>query len=367
MKFCFVNYSFAGTADEFKVEGRRPIGGGEIYLYDLCKLLQKKGHETTVVQGGRNNDKFAVDGIDVVQVKSRGRYWFNLDWRKGVPADAQRVHLHDANHAYPLATSENTATFHGVSWDVPFEGSNPAGYAKWRTRNAFFKFLIRFAVRKCRKIVSVDTVLKRYVEEKMPSYAEKIVVIPNYVNLKIFKPMKTEKKEKKIILLPRNLTKNRGIDIMLDAFELMGRSDAELRVAGTGPLQHVVEKAARKNPNIKYLGHKDHYRELPSLYNAADVVVVPSRGVEGTSLAVLEAMACRKVVVASRVGGIPEIITDGKDGVLCEPNAEAFAEAIKEIIDDEKLFRAVARNGFLRARQFSMEAWQKKWVEFFGL
>ncbi|MFH1106623.1 MAG: glycosyltransferase family 4 protein, partial [Candidatus Micrarchaeota archaeon] len=314
MRYCFVNYSFVGTVDSFAVKGRRPIGGGEVYLLDLCKLLQRRGHETAVVQGGKTEERFEYEGIEVAQVRSRGRYYFNLDWRRGVPKDAERVHLHDANHACPYATARNTATFHGVSWDVPFEGGGPAAYAKWKARSEFFQFLIRYAVRKCKRIVSVDTVLKRYVEERMPRYAGKITVIPNYVDLRTFKPAKPKKTGKKVILLPRNLTRNRGIDIMLDAFSLLGRKDAELWVAGTGPLQPLVEGAARRNPAIKFLGHKDHYRDLPGLYNRADIVVVPSRGVEGTSLSVLEAMACGKPVVASRVGGIPDIITDGRDG-----------------------------------------------------
>ncbi|MEK6923660.1 MAG: hypothetical protein AABW54_00280, partial [Candidatus Micrarchaeota archaeon] len=123
MKLTFVNYSFVGNVHHFN-SSRKPIGGGEVYLADLCRVLKAEGFEPRVLQGGREAGEFEFQGIPVRQVATRGRYWFNFDWPKAVRVGDGVIHLHDANHAFPLA-SGNTATFHGVSWDVPFQGGDP--------------------------------------------------------------------------------------------------------------------------------------------------------------------------------------------------------------------------------------------------
>ncbi|MBU1197121.1 glycosyltransferase family 4 protein [Candidatus Micrarchaeota archaeon] len=365
MNICFVNYSFAGTADAFAVKGRQLIGGGEVYLHDLCKLMQKQGHEVSVVQGGRVNDSFEFDGIPVTQVASKGRYWFNFEWPKGVSASADLVHLHDANHAYPKGSMGNTATFHGVSWDVPFSGFDPIQYMKWRSRNAFFQYLIRYAVKSCRRLVSVDSVLPRFVSIHMPRYKDRLTVIPNYVDLKTFYPKPRKHGRRLTILLPRNLTRNRGIDLMLSAFHRLNRDDVELWIAGTGPLQPLVERAASRDPRIKYWGHKDHYRDLPRLYQKADITVIPSRGVEGTSLSALEAMACGSVVVASRVGGIPDLIDHERTGFLCAPSVQSFEDTLAAVLEDSALRQRVRGRALAHVKRFALPVWQKRWLEFF--
>lgn len=359
MKLTFVNYSFAGTAHHFNVTGRQLIGGGEVFLHDLCKVLDKKGFECSVLQGGASNDNFEYDGIPVKQIATRGRYWFNFDWPRAVK-DAGYVHLHDANHAFPFSYG-NSATFHGVSWDVPYEGNNPLAYIDWLARYKFFKLLIHHAIRHCSSIVSVDSVLLRYVQSQYPSEREKIVVIPNYVDLKAFKPTKEKKKDKFVVLFPRNLTKSRGTWLMLDAMQKIDDDEIEMWVAGTGAGQNAVKEAAQKDGRIKFLGHKDHYKDLPKLYNQSDLVIIPSLGVEGTSLSCLEAMACGKPVVASNVGGILDIIENGENGHLINPNSEELAQAIRIMKKNDSLRKSIAAKARKRAQEFSFDKWAKSW------
>lgn len=368
MRATFVNYSFAGSVDGFEVSGRKLIGGGEVYLHDLCKVLETAGWAPRVIQGGASDASFEYDGIPVTQLKSRGRYWFNFEWQRGLNgADKDGwVHLHDANHAFPLDKG-HTATFHGVSWDVPYAGGGFTGYVDWRARYGFFKTLINHAVKNCKAIVSVDTFLLRYVQSELPNYRDKIHVIPNYVDLKAFKPAGQRQRNKRgkfVVLFPRNLTANRGTFLMLDAISRIKDDGMEFHFAGTGSGTDAVRKAAEGDKRIKFLGHVDHYKDMPGLYRQSDLVVIPSLGVEGTSLSCLEAMASGTPVLASNVGGLLDIITDGRDGFLSTPKPELFAKKIEEIAGDAKGRSGIAKSARSRAEEFSKERWAKSWKAF---
>ncbi len=364
MKATFVNYSFAGSVDGFDVKGRQLIGGGEVYLHDLCVVLRDAGWEPSVIQGGASEAEFEYDGIPVTQIKSRGRYWFNFEWKSALKASDGWVHLHDANHAFPL-DSGHTATFHGVSWDVPYQGGGLAQYADWAARYRFFKLLINHAIRNCKAIVSVDSFLLRYVQSEHPNYRDKITVIPNYVDSQTFKPRPAKRKDGKfVVLFPRNLTRNRGTYLLLDALKQLPQKDLEVWFAGTSYGAEAVKKAAEKDGRIKFLGHLDHYKDMPDVYAESDLVVIPSLGVEGTSLSCLEAMAVGKPVLASNVGGLLDIITDGRDGFFARPTTDAFAERINELYADKKSREAVGKNAISRAKDFSKDKWAAAWREF---
>ncbi|NUN11918.1 glycosyltransferase family 4 protein [Candidatus Micrarchaeota archaeon] len=363
MKIQFVNYSFVSPVKGFDTGVQRPIGGGEVQLLDLTHLLQKKGFTVSVLQSGPQAKEFEFQGIPVKQIVSRGRYKFNFEWAKHVDKNA-RLHLHDANHAWPFGKNY-TATFHGVSWDLPYYGHSLTEKIDWMARRKFFKTLINYAIRTSNKIASVDTFLLRYVQSEFPNYRDKITVIPNYVDLQKFKPLPTSKKNKQVILFPRNLTKSRGTELMLHAFSQITEKDVELWVVGTGPLKKEAEHAASKDKRIKLLGHVDHYKDMPKLYNQADIVVIPSLGVEGTSLSCLEAMACGKPVIASNIGGLIDIIQNNENGLLIPTYADSLAKSIDSLLEDSKLRNKLGKNALARAKQFNKPDWEKQWLHFF--
>ena len=96
-----------------------------------------------------------------------------------------------------------------------------------------------------------------------------------------------------------------------------------------------LEQLARGDTRIRYIGY---HKDVESVYHTADVIVVPSRWQEPLGLINLEAGACHKPVVATRVGGIPEVIEDGMNGYLVEPgDIEALANRVKNLITDPSL------------------------------
>jgi glycosyltransferase involved in cell wall biosynthesis len=111
------------------------------------------------------------------------------------------------------------------------------------------------------------------------------------------------------------------------------------------------------------LGIKEHMdfresvpqRTLLQFYADSDVVVLPSK-TEGWGLSLMEAMACRKPVVASRAGGIPELVRDGVDGILVRPgDVRGLGDAILRLLRDPKLRGRMGRAGRIRVKQFSWD------------
>jgi glycosyltransferase involved in cell wall biosynthesis len=125
----------------------------------------------------------------------------------------------------------------------------------------------------------------------------------------------------------------KGIDILLAAFRnLGGRCKASaLWIVGDGPLRAHIEQGARELGNVRFLGTRSDVRRLLA---AADVFVLPSR-YEGNPLALMEAMAARKPVIATAVGGVPEILRGNQHGLLVQPEApEELAQAMIRLASD---------------------------------
>jgi glycosyltransferase involved in cell wall biosynthesis len=145
-------------------------------------------------------------------------------------------------------------------------------------------------------------------------------------------------------------------------------SDARLQLAGKGAYRKYLEVLIKKfkiDKSIDFLGQVSK-EQLYSLYANASVVVQPSI-YESFGTPIVEAMSMGKPVVASCVGGIPELITNGKEGLLVEPrNSLQLARAITKILSDESLRKKLASNARKRvAREFTWKTIAKKTIELY--
>jgi glycosyltransferase involved in cell wall biosynthesis len=170
-----------------------------------------------------------------------------------------------------------------------------------------------------------------------------IVTIPNFINPDYFQAY--YEPENYFISVGR-LVRTKGIMTLVEAMRYLP-GDAELRIAGTGELESELRAYVQEHQlyNVKFLGHLD----TPSLIHAVQralFTVQPSEWYENYSMTVIESLACGTPVIGSRMGGIPEQVRDGWNGLLFEAgNAPQLAEKMKMLLDDRRLAIEMGRNG----------------------
>ncbi len=206
---------------------------------------------------------------------------------------------------------------------------------------------------------------------------QKVRVIPNGVDCKLFNPKVNGERirrangleGKKIILFVGALTKwhrYKGLHFLLQAFKLVKKNfkDAKLLVVGEGPLRSYYEDCASSlgiAGDVLFTGEaKDE--ELPEFYAASDMVVLPSIDrSEGFGLTLLEGNASGKPVIGSNVGGIPEVIENGFNGLLVPPcDARHLAKTMEELCRDESLRSEMGKNGRKVAEEHDWKIIAKK-------
>jgi N-acetyl-alpha-D-glucosaminyl L-malate synthase BshA len=171
-----------------------------------------------------------------------------------------------------------------------------------------------------------------------------IEVIHNFVNCQLYKPdEETRKKGRRRILHISNFRPVKRVLDCIHAFaKVREQVDAELIMAGDGPDRGPAEQLARDlkvHECVRFLGKQDHMERLiPRMY----ALHLPSE-TEAFGLAALEAMACGVPPVATRTGGVPDLITHGVDGFM-EPVGDIQAQAARltEILTDERLHTALS-------------------------
>jgi glycosyltransferase involved in cell wall biosynthesis len=185
-----------------------------------------------------------------------------------------------------------------------------------------------------------------------PHHAAKAHFIHNGIDLCEFRdsPMKCHRSgDTRYILSVASYHRYKGLDVLIRSFAFLARCDSGLKLllAGDGPEREPLEELAKSlgvDDRIQFLGWQGRNQVKQLLFDC-DVFVLPSRW-ESFGLVLLEALACGRPVVATKVVGIPEVIEEGTNGLLVEPeNPLALASAIKRILTDHDLQRLFVGNG----------------------
>lgn len=185
---------------------------------------------------------------------------------------------------------------------------------------------------------------------------DRMVVIPHGVDEPDSSAVPLEAHEGPIrILFVGKLDPIKGPDLLLDALERLAADQAPVDASfvGGGSLEADLRERAHgiAGSRITFYGVR-RGQDLKALYTTSDIVVVPSR-YETFSLVVLEAMAAGRPIVASRVGGIPEILQERRNAILVSPDGQALAAGLRTLIDDPKLRQSMREANLADSRDRS--------------
>ena len=209
--------------------------------------------------------------------------------------------------------------------------------------------LARFIVANSQRVAVVSRDLQRKLVTLCPEAGSKCAVIPMGVetsaeSLDVSSGMNAAP----TVLFVGRLTDIKGADVLLEA--MRGFKQARLVVAGDGPARSELERlAARLAVNAQFVG-RVNAATRDALLASSDVVVIPSRSLaggrsEGSPVVCLEAMAAGRAVIASRTGGLAEIIRDQHNGLLFgQGDARELAEKLRLVLSDAALRQRLGQN-----------------------
>jgi L-malate glycosyltransferase len=275
----------------------------------------------------------------------------------------RRLDILHAHYAMPHATSAWIAkemlaegrirvitTLHGT--DITLIGRDPS-----------FKAITKFSILKSDGLTAVSHYLQRETTHHFGVSMEQIRVIPNFVDLERYRRDREPchrssfaTDDEKIVMHISNFRPIKRVDLAVRVFARIARRvPARLVLIGDGPergrAQHAAEEEGVQS-RVLFLGKQESVAEILA---CADLFLLPSES-ESFGLVALEAMACGVPVIASDVGGLPEVVPDGEAGSLRPVGAvEEMAEAGIELLEDPERWRRASRAARVAAQRFDAQ------------
>lgn len=323
-----------------------PIAGGaEIQTFLLAKFLDKSKFTPILAcsnfpQLNRWCENFEKEGIKVIRLnvkhKHDPRHYFQL--RKIIKEEKiDLVHLQVWNPAscrYGFLASKK----------IPLLITEHDPFALGKIKTFFKKSLLK----RVTKIIAISNENVRTLNQLYPQQKNKITMIHNGIDItwwqsqflrftdedrkKIKEDLFKAQNDTLIIICVAELHERKGQESLIKAIPKVVSQfpNIKLVLVGEGPNRHVLEKLVEKLNISEHVVFTGRQKEIPQLLKSADIFVLPSKR-EAFGLVLLEAMISGLPVVASKTGGIPEIIKDEKNGILFE--AENFEELADDLVN----------------------------------
>ncbi|AIF69973.1 glycosyl transferase [Palaeococcus pacificus DY20341] len=337
------------------------VGGVASHMHNLALKLRERGNEVAIVTNywkTGKEEELEKNGIELIKVEGVISPILSINLSFGINSSEELFeYLNDfdvihSHHAFtPLALKAAKAgrkmgkatllTTHSISF---------AHESKlWKALGLSFPVFSHY-LKFPHCIISVSEASKSFIEHFTDT---EIKVIPNGVDDKRFHPNwdKEELKEEydiegDVILYVSRMSYRKGPQVLLNAFSRL--KEGTLIMVGPGELLPFLKAQAKFlgiDKRVRFLGYVPS-NELPKLFGMADIFVLPSVTAEAFGIVILEAMASGVPVVATNVGGIPEIVRESQSGLLVPPSNEtALKDAIEALLADKELRNKLGKNG----------------------
>jgi glycosyltransferase involved in cell wall biosynthesis len=367
------------------------FGGAERFIHGVARAQAASGHDVTVLTGniGGLPAEQRLEGFQLLRyplAPVRGlRFYLDVyrrvttAMRAMAPQHFDIVHAHQLASAVPALDASSPArrvlSFHAAH-QYEFEaerldGAPAVGFGSLRFRDQLKSLSIGMLDRRClsraeRIVVHTNFVLGQ-IETLLPAARGRVRIIPPGVDFARFAPgdRTTARlrlaipQDAHLIVTVRRLVRRMGIDVLLRAAGIMASrgSNFVLAIGGVGKEQTALELLRSElglENRVRFLGRVPD-DQLPELLRAADLVVVPSRSMEGFGMSTVEGLACGTPVVATDSGASPEILGPIDPALLVPSDPGALAARIDELLRDPARRRELGAKGVESVR--SRFAW----------
>ena len=360
--------------------GGYSYGGGVIAAYNLAINMARRGYDISVFTTSVGS-KDSVEKYGNMTIYRYGTKFQMLNRNisfsmllKPLKHDLDIVHLHATASPIDLFSvlvyvkkkkKPMILTYHGDVNVIHDE--------------LIYKLAVYFYDKLIDKLLSYANVIispsEYYIEESrfLKEYKDKVIVIPNGINIEEFDIPYTKEEcrgklglstDEKIILFVGVIHSHKGIDVLIKAMQKITKEVPNTKLIFVGKegekgnfegLDKLSKKLSVKK-NIKFAGFVEEGLK-PLYYKAADVFCLPSTtSHESFGIVNLEAMACSVPIVASKIGGIPDVVKDGKNGLLVPPrDSDALADAIIYLLENEDIREKMGKNGREKIKDYSWE------------
>lgn len=333
------------------------VAGSERHLLDLLPSLDRSKYDVTflgLVQPGHTVqgyfDVLEREGVRTKQITIRT----HVDPRCLIDImDLIRCEAYDLVHTHLVH-----ADFHGLlaskAVGVSYLVSSRHNDDPFR-RLRIFKIVFGSLYRSCNHIVAISDWLSRFCKEQERIPRHKITrihyglapICTNTVDPEEIYSIVNLPESTKLLVSVGRLVKQKGHRFLIQATArlICEGHDVGLIIVGEGPLRGILEERAIRlgiGERVIFVGWR---HDVTRFLHAADLIIHPSLW-EGFGLVLLEAMACQKVIVASAVSAIPEIVLDGETGFLVPPgDSESLSFAIARILQDDAACKRMGKAG----------------------
>lgn len=347
-------------------------GGVENYTYSIAKILLQRGHGITVFTSGDCNSEEKVDGLDVIRIKPNLRISntpINYNLISKISGLIRERNIDIVNAHTPVPFYADMAALACKLRQKPFVltyHNDPLKFSSYlKVLSVIYSStLLKMTLKLSHRIITPSPYV--YKESViMEDYRDKMVWIPPAVNIETYFPVDKWPVKKKVLFVGamNRGHDHKGVDVLLRAFRDVSKfhKDASLILVGTGDMVEYYQKMARDlkiSESVTFKGAVDE-ETLIDIYRDSYVLVLPTKTIaEGFGMVLIEANACGKPVIGSRIGGIKYVIKDGETGLLVPPgDPDALADAIIHLLENPSLARMMGKKGRKMVEQ--NYKWQK--------
>lgn len=338
------------------------VAGAEILVSELAARTRGRGWGVVIATTSERTPgrllAYALEtGVEVIDVSASSRLVTTvkiLRLLRRIRPDAVHTHLSSLllvmGPAWLTGVPSRVHTFHSLAWR--------------NGRRALYRLAFRvFGFTP----VSIAKSVAQSVEDFVRLKPSQVLVIENGVDLDRFSTRSSERDTGRIIFIAvGRLYPVKNHELLIDSFMQARIPDAELWIAGDGPQReclelHLATQCAQSKVSL-----------LGSVSGVADIlreasVFVSSSDVEGMPISMLEAMASGLPVVATKAGGVVDLVQDGVNGLLVEVgDTVGLAEAMRLLANDEDQRRSMGRESRRLARRYSIELTTDKYIELYA-